>query len=86
MVENSNLSVLAVRRGGEGPLGLADAIEYGHELDELSPMEVFRLKYRSDHDSDPPTDLEGAFIELLTEVLSGEESEPSKTGEGGGDG
>ena len=60
------LAKISVEYAGTGQ-GLAEA-ERARTLGELSPEEVFRRRWSSRHEGEPPTDLLDAFHELLEQA------------------
>jgi len=70
LAEGSGLSVLAVRRLLAPGEGAAEAAREAESLEELTPAQVFRLKYRSlFRDADPPPAVAAAFEALVEEAL-----------------
>ena len=58
---------LSTERSGSGE-ALADQEQIPDSLDDLQPEEVFRLRYRSEHDSEVPDELLIAFRQLQQQI------------------
>ncbi|MCB9780627.1 MAG: exonuclease SbcCD subunit D C-terminal domain-containing protein [Alphaproteobacteria bacterium] len=74
------VKLAAVRRGAGG--ALADGPER-RTLDDMTHEEVFRQKWRRDHDADPPDDVLACFHGLLDELGQHDDADPDAVHGGG---
>jgi exonuclease SbcD len=66
-VEGKDARLLRVERTSKGSGGAAHE-QTARSLHEVTPEEVFRMKYAREHEGEPPVELLAAFSELVAEV------------------
>ncbi|MBN2384590.1 exonuclease SbcCD subunit D C-terminal domain-containing protein [bacterium] len=73
-VQGSNINLLAIRRSGDINAGLADALDQQLVLEQLTPIEVLKMKYRLDYEAEAPPELVQVYLDLLEEIRTAEDT------------